>query len=125
MIAIMHGEPPCAVSFRRTNVKLIKMLALASAVLLGGSLVLPAQAESIGERFENQSDRIENGVESGDLTRKEARRLKRNQHEIRELKQDLAQQGDGLSNKDRRIIRRKLNNQSDAIYDQRHDNQER
>jgi hypothetical protein len=101
------------------------MLALASTLALAVSVVTPAQAQSFGDRMDNQRDRIENGVESGDLTRKEARRLKRNQREIRELRQDLAEKGDGLSNKDRRILRRKLNQQSDAIYDQRHDNQER
>jgi hypothetical protein len=110
---------------RRLIVKIIKTLALASVIALGASFVSPAYAQGFGERFDNQWDRIDRGVDSGDLTRKEARRLKRNHREIRELKQDLAERGDGLSQKDRRIIRRKLNNQSNAIYDQRHDNQER
>lgn len=100
-------------------------LAAATALVLGaGALTVDAaRADTFTDRMGNQRDRIEQGVESGDLTRNEARKLRAQQRDLRETRQDLAE--DGLTDRERRVLRRQYDRQSDRIYDQRHDGQER
>lgn len=80
-------------------------------------------AAGFADRFQNQRERIEEGVDNGDLTRKEARKLRRQQADLREQREDFAE--DGYSKRERKILKRGLNRQNDAISEQRHDSQVR
>lgn len=104
----------------------IGKLAAATALALGaGTLSAGAvQATDFSDRMGNQRERIQEGVENGALTRNEARKLRRQQQDIRETREELADDG-GLSNRDQQVLRRKFNQQSDRIHDQRHDDQDR
>jgi hypothetical protein len=99
-------------------------LAIAAAVLASGAVAIDAaRADTFSDRLQNQRHRLEQGIESGDLTRNEARKLRRQQQDLREERRDLAE--DGITNRERRVLRREFDQQSDRIHDQRHDGQDR
>ncbi len=71
------------------------------------------------DRMLRQYDRIEDGIESRELTRKEAKTLRRQQRQIRQLAREF--RGDGwLSKKERRILKRKLDKSSQQIREFKH-----
>ena len=76
----------------------------------------------IDKRQEKQDDRIERGIETGELTRKETRRLEKGQEHIDNLEEKAL--GDGKVTKgEKRRINKAQNKQSQRIYNQRHDEQ--
>lgn len=98
---------------------------IAAALVL--SLGTVAQADdppAIKERLGNQQDRIEQGVDNGELTRKEARRLREGQGEVRDMRQDAREDG-VVTQRERQAIKREQKDQSQRIYDQKHDAQDR
>jgi hypothetical protein len=89
-----------------------------------------AQTQSYGtndpgiqQRMQNQEQRIQQGVNSGELTPKEAGRLEAREAKI---KQDEARmKADGkLTAKERKRLNKELDNASDRIYKQKHDRQQ-
>jgi hypothetical protein len=101
-------------------------LILAAGLLGAGAVASVADDRpTIGERQYRERERIRNGVEDGDLTRREARKL---HHESREIAQD---RGEALANdgridrREHRQLRREQNHLSNDIYRERHDAQER
>src|SRR3954469_11054757 len=101
----------------------VKKLSLAGAVALATSVTYAgtARADAFWDRYHNQQDRIEQGVDNGSLTRSEARRLEGQERELRRERERLSR--DGLSRHDRQVLNRDLNRESRAIHDQRHDDQ--
>jgi hypothetical protein len=99
---------------------------VAAGLLGAGAIACVADDRpTIAERQYRQRERIENGVEDGDLTRREARRL---HHESQDIAQDRreALSDDGrIDRGERRHIRREQRQLSDDIYRERHDAQER
>jgi hypothetical protein len=77
---------------------------------------------NIQQRMQNQERRIQQGVNSGALTPKEAGKLEAREAKI---KQDEARmKSDGqLSAKERKKLNKELDNASDRIYKQKHDRQ--
>jgi len=77
---------------------------------------------NIQQRMQNQERRIQQGVNSGQLTPKEAGRLQAREAKI---KQDEARmKSDGqLTAKERKKLNKELDNASDRIYKQKHDRQ--
>ncbi len=73
------------------------------------------------DRLDRQHERIEQGVESGALTHKEVKVLKRQQRKIRHLSRHFREDGH-LGNKERRILRRKLDRVSDHIRELKDNN---
>ncbi len=73
------------------------------------------------DRLERQHERIEHGIESNELTRKEAKILKRQQRRMRQLVRVYREDG-RLSKKERRILRNKLDRASYTIRDLKHNN---
>ncbi len=71
------------------------------------------------DRLERQHVRIEDGVESRELTRKEAKILKKQQRHIRQLAREFREDG-WLSKKERRILRHKLDRSSRQIREFKH-----
>ena len=76
------------------------------------------------DRLDRQHSRIENGIDSGQLTRREARILKKQHRRISRLAHEFYED-DHLSKRERRTLRRKLNYASECIHDFRHNDEYR
>src|SRR5262249_46839377 len=98
---------------------------IAAALVL--SLGAVAQADdppTIKERLGNQQDRIEQGVDNGELTRQEEQRLRKGHHEDRDMRQE-ALEDSAVTQRERQAIKQEQKDQSQRIYDQKHDAQDR
>jgi hypothetical protein len=101
----------------------LRQLALATALTLaaGTAVTSAARADQFWDRYHNQQNRIEQGVDNGSLTRGEANRLENQEQQLRRERERLSR--NGLSRHDRQVLNRDLNRESNRIYDQRHDDQ--
>jgi hypothetical protein len=104
------------------------------AVVFLAMLITPAWADRnhydghYDNRFEQRQDRqhwrIKQGIRSGELTRKEAKRLHRQQRRLEKLANRFADDG-YLDRQERRELRRRLNAASDRIYRLKHNDRYR
>ncbi len=78
----------------------------------------------VNQRQHAQRHRIQAGVESGELTRHEARKLAREQAQIRVKERRYKADGQ-VTAAERKDLHQDLNEASGDIYQQKHDNQER
>ena len=100
-----------------------KLFAVATLGILLGSGI--GFAENIKKREKRQQDRIDQGVKSGELTKKEALKLEKKEAELhRKIKKDR-KDGEGLTAKERAKIHQKQNKLSRQIAKQKHDDQKR
>jgi septal ring factor EnvC (AmiA/AmiB activator) len=113
--------------------RILKMKSLTKSVLATAMLMvvaIPAYAHhndrkgDIQNRLERQHTRIEQGIDSGELTRKEAKELKREQRKSRHLYQEFREDG-YLSKRERRKLHRRLDRISDQIWDLKHNERKR
>ena len=78
-------------------------------------------APTIGDRRENQQDRIANGIDSGQLTAGETRNLESREANVnREIRDDRAGDNGHLTAAERQQINRQQNNLSRSIYQDKH-----
>lgn len=106
---------------------------LLGAAALGLLVTLPVQADwdrgrdrnSPWERIERQQSRIEQGVQSGALTHREARSLYRENREIRNLARDFRRNDGRLSHEERRILDSRLDQVSERIRYLNHNDRRR
>jgi len=98
------------------------LLALTFALALGttGSL-----AQRIENRKDRQNARINQGVRSGELTNKEAARLKARQANLNQKIRQDRKDGPGLTAAERARIEQRQDNISRDIARQKHDGQKR
>ena len=98
-----------------------------AALTLTGVLALgtAAQAGSINRREHRQAHRITDGVQSGQLTRRETGRLLAEQAWIRFEEARYRRSGDGIGPREYLDLQRDLNRASRHIYRQKHDRQRR
>jgi hypothetical protein len=86
--------------------------------------VQPAQAahpETIGQRKENQQDRIANGVENGNLTAGEASNLEKRESSLNQEERDMRKLDNGhLTAADRATLRQQQNKLSNQIHQDKH-----
>jgi hypothetical protein len=115
---------------RETMVNKTYILAALAASLLAATTVTLADAPrrprdpGVNARQEHQRDRLQQGVRSGELTRRETVRLREQQRDIRQL--ERAYKSDGvLTGAERRDLHHEQNQASRVIYNQKHDAQER
>lgn len=101
-----------------------------AAIAAVAVLSLPSYAESaeggagINNRQHNQANRIHQGVQSGELNRREAHRLGQEQRQIRQ--EERAYRSDGkLTAAERRDLHQDQNQASRHIYKEKHDAQDR
>ena len=81
----------------------------------------PAPRSEVGQRQENQQDRIAQGVKSGQLTAGETAHLERNQARInRQIHQDRKENGGKLTPQEHAQINHEQNRQSKQIYRAKH-----
>lgn len=78
----------------------------------------------VDQRQDNQKERIKGGVKSGELTRKETRRLAKDQRELKRIERRAKSDGD-VTKKERARLQQKENKNSRAIRRQKHDAQDR
>jgi hypothetical protein len=76
----------------------------------------------IDKRQERQDDRIERGIETGELTKKETRRLDKGQEHIDDL-EDKALDDGKVTKREQKRINKAQDKQGQRIYNQRHDQQ--
>jgi len=109
-------------------VMLMRGLILAGACAVAGTSYADAPRSTrdpgVNARQHRQHERIEQGVRSGELTRRETGRLVEEQRDIRQL--ERAYKSDGqLTGAERRDLQHEQNEASRDIYRQKHDEQER
>ena len=97
---------------------------LAAVFILGASTVSMAGSHSINVRERRQQQRINQGIRSGELTRREARRLEAEQARIR-TDERFARADGTVTPRERARLQRELNRSSRDIYRQKHDGQDR
>jgi len=80
----------------------------------------------IGQRKDNQQERIARGMKNGNLTPEEASKLEQKQANIRQETREMrAENGGKLTDADKAKIQRQQNRASKSIHRQKHDNQSR
>ncbi len=88
--------------------------------LLTLGLAMPAVARtSLYDLERYQMRRIQQGIHSGELTRKEARILRREQRDIQRMKRHFVRDG-RISRYERRILRKRLARADQHIYRLKH-----
>lgn len=102
---------------------LLSTLSLA-LVATAATAQAPAQTPRIDQRQANQEQRIDQGVASGQLTRREARRLDRQQNRI-DRAENRAKADGVVTASERRHLQRKQDRASRNIAHQKHDGQKR
>lgn len=99
---------------------------VAAAAALAGVLMLPSSAEAgrIKKRAENQQDRIAQGIQSGELTAREAGRLEGKETALNQETRDVRKLNGGkLSPGEKKLVNKQQNKLSEQIYDQKRDAQ--
>ncbi len=100
--------------------RLVMLVTLGMFVVSGATF-----AEKVKKREKRQQNRIEEGVASGDLTKKETLKLEAKEAKLhREIKRDR-KDGGGLTLKERAKIDAKQDKLSKQIYKEKHDDQKR
>jgi hypothetical protein len=91
-----------------------------AAVLILGAAAW-AQNSEVGNRAENQQDRIAQGVKSGQLTAGETSNLESKEASInQEVRADRSLNGGKLTNQEKTIVNQQQNNLSGQIYNDKH-----
>ena len=103
--------------------KMLKPAALvACAVLAFPALAQTTSTPRIDQRQQNQQQRIDQGVSSGQLNQKEAARLEKGQARVQKMENKATSDGK-VTAKERRRIESAQDRQSRRIYRQKHDKQ--
>jgi hypothetical protein len=105
------------------NKKGLTMAVVALIGMLGFGAV--SEAGTINRRERRQRARIADGARSGELTRREARRLRAGERHIQREERRYRRSDGQLSRWERRDLQRDLNRQSRRIQRQKHDEQDR
>jgi len=104
-----------------------KIVALLSFMTFMGVFMAQAQniaTPGVNERQENQRDRLQQGVASGELTRSEAARSRKDQREIRRTEKRMKADGD-MTKRERARLQHKQNKASRKLARNKHDAQDR
>lgn len=96
-----------------------------------GVLAFPVQAGhrhhdggGLEQRFDRQEQRIRHGVRAGELTRKEAKKLKKQQRGIARLERRFTRDGH-LDRRERKVLHNRLDRASDRIARYKHNDNRR
>lgn len=104
-------------------------LGFASLLLIAGlaadSFAQNGKYQTVNKRQRNQQGRIYNGINSGELTRREAYRAEQQQYRINRTEQRYRNSGDKLTWRERYILDQRQDKASRNIYRQKHDKQDR
>jgi hypothetical protein len=96
------------------------------AALISAAVIAPAAAQTatpgVDKRQANQEARIQQGVQSGQLTPKEAAKLEKGQAKV-QAKEDKAKADGVVTAKERANLAKAQKKQSKKIYKEKHDKQ--
>jgi uncharacterized protein YdeI (BOF family) len=95
------------------------------AALVAVIIPVAGLAQGVNDRQQNQRQRIRQGVQSGELTGVEAARLRRRQAQIGLNEARARRSGGEFTPQERARIQGQLDRSSGAIYQQKHDAQDR
>lgn len=104
------------------NKSIIAAVVIAAFALPGVALAQTASTPRIDKRQEKQEKRIEQGVQSGELTKKEAARLEKGQDRVQKMEDKAAADGK-MTKKERARIEHAQDVESKRIARQKHDKQ--
>jgi len=97
------------------------LLALAASPLFAQQSTTATPDPSIAQRKDNQQDRIANGVQSGQLTAGETKRLETSEASLNKEESNMRAADDGhLTAADRTKLTNQQNHLSNRIYDDKH-----
>ena len=102
--------------------QLITPAVLAVLATLSLSAMAQANTPNIDQRQINQQQRIDQGVQSGALTNREANHLEKSQERIQGM-EDKAKSDGSVTAQERKRLQQAENVQSRHIYRQKHDRQ--
>jgi hypothetical protein len=97
-------------------------LALGSMLVSGTALAQTTDTPAIDQRIQHQEQRVQEGINSGQLTDQEANRMNRRLDRI-ENTEDKAKADGQVTKQERRRLNRALNHNSRSIHRQKHDRQ--
>ncbi|SPE26013.1 conserved exported hypothetical protein [Candidatus Sulfopaludibacter sp. SbA3] len=98
--------------------KRIVLTSLMASVLVAGAL---AQTSEVGQRKENQQDRIAQGVKSGQLTAGETSNLEKKESAVnQEVRTDRSLNGGKLTQGEKQTVNNQQNQMSNQIYKDKH-----
>lgn len=99
----------------------LPIIALATLFATAPLFAQEPKEGSVNDRRQDQQQRIANGVQSGQLTAGETKRLETREAGLnREIKNDRAADGGKLTAQERRQVNRQQNNLSRSIYADKH-----
>jgi hypothetical protein len=99
-----------------------KAAVIAITLAFAGGALAQTATPGIDQRQANQEKRIDQGVKSGELNKREAARLEKREGKLQADKQKA--QADGkVTKNERKKLNREANRDSKAIYRQKHDAQ--
>jgi hypothetical protein len=101
-----------------------KQLIIATVCITG--LLIFAQTASAGslkKRYHRQEYRIQKGIQNGQITPREGRKLYRDQRKIRQLRRHYLSDGQ-LSKRERRILQKRMDRSSKRIYRYKHNHRQ-
>ncbi|GGE96893.1 hypothetical protein [Sphingomonas prati] len=102
--------------------KMKKLLILAALGFTTVAAAAPADAQ-VNRRQDNQQQRIDRGVRSGQITGREADRLQRNQNNIARAEDRMRSSGGRLTNRERARLDNRQDRAGSKIRRQRNDRQ--
>ena len=113
------------------TIRISKWTALPAALLLFGTVALaqtqapapssPMPDPTVGQRRENQQDRMAQGIKSGQLSAGETAKLENQQKGInQQVKADRAANGGKLTAGEKAQVNKEQNQQSKNIYNKKH-----
>ncbi len=107
------------------KILIISLLSMGYAFAEDSNSSQPMTSEAqVDQRQENQGKRIEQGVQSGELTEKEQHRLERKQRNI-EKAQKRAEADGTVDDQEKRRLKRMQNRASREIYRKKHNERKR
>jgi len=75
----------------------------------------------VNKRLKNQNKRINEGVQSGKLTKQQARKLHKEDRQIRQEERDMASQNGGhITKQEKKTLNQQENAVSNQIYSEKH-----
>src|ERR1051326_8697216 len=96
--------------------------ALISAAVISPVVLAQTATPGVDKRQANQEARIEQGVQSGQLTKREAAKLERGQAKV-QAKKEKAEADGVVTSKERAKLAKAQKKQSRKIYKEKHDKQ--
>jgi hypothetical protein len=107
-----------------THANTLKTLIASGVLLASFSVMAQANTPRVDQRQAHQEQRIDQGIASGELTKREARRLRKGQARVDHLENHAKADG-AVSRKERARLHHAQRKQSARIYGQKHDAQDR